>query len=100
MIHFHIDSQGKACGCIEEEHDDRPRVKEIETKQDAEAFRVQIEEFAADLWAFDPDTRRTDWEEWAERFESYTGIELPGQWDDPAMLKVKDIARAVIREVA
>lgn len=71
---------------------------EIVTVEDAEAHRDEIESFAADGWAVDQDTGRVDWEEWAERFEKQTGIDLPGQWDDPAMVRVKRIARQAIRE--
>jgi hypothetical protein len=74
-------------------------MNEIVTVQDAEAHREEIESFAGDMWATDQETGRVEWEEWTERFEKQTGIDLPEQWDDPAMVRVKRIAKAVIREI-
>jgi hypothetical protein len=70
----------------------------IATVQDAEAIREQIEEFAAEGWAADPESGRIDWEDWFDRFERYTGHDLPSQLDDPAILRVQKIARAAWRE--
>lgn len=70
---------------------------DLTTLAGVEAHREEIEEFAAEGWATDQETGKVDWEEWADRLEA-RGYDLPGQWDDPAMKRIKQIARQAIRE--
>ena len=71
----------------------------IATVADADSIRAQVEEFAAEGWAMDPDTGRVDWEEWADRFEArYQDVDLGSDMTAPGFRAVQRMARNAIRE--
>ena len=74
-------------------------IRTISTKEDAETIREEVETFAADLWERDPNTGRTDWEAWLDRFERYADLDLGSDLLSPGITEIEKIARRTIREV-
>jgi hypothetical protein len=73
-------------------------MRDVTTVAEVDEMTEEITEFAADMWDTDPETGRVEWESWISRFEARHDVSLPALWDDPAMRRLKKIAKAAIRE--
>lgn len=64
------------------------------TADDLERLVTEAVEIADGFFGSDP----IDWERLFERLESWSGLDLPDQWDDPLFDRIKRKVRAARRD--